>query len=93
MSKHDDKTKDQLLELVDDLEDDVERLELELLDAGSGSLSDYDDSDIRDEFHARGLGCDAEEVSAMFEAFYLGRDAKAIELAKRIAATHAGRWL
>jgi hypothetical protein len=93
MSKHEDKTREELLELIDDLEDDVERLELELLGADDDSLSDYSDADIRDEFNCRGLGADAEEVDAMFEAFYLGREAQAVEIARRIASTHAGRIL
>lgn len=91
-SKHEDKTKEQLLELVTVLEDKVDDLEIEIANLDT-SISAYDNSDIRDEFHARGLGVDHEEVMAMYEAFYLGKQDQAVEIAKRIACAETGRCL
>lgn len=92
VSEHEDKTKEQLLELVEDLESKVEDLEIELANIDE-SLGAYPDADIRDEFHSRGLGIDHEDAVAMYEAFYLGKNDLAIEIAKRIACAETGRLL
>lgn len=56
-------------------------------------IDQFDDSAIESEYRARGLGGGAEELSEMFEAFYLGRIDRAIELAKKIAQDATGRFL
>ena len=68
-------------------------------------LDDFDDEDIRDEYESRGLEdftpsfSDTSSVNVtsdieeMFYAFRLGREERAIELARKIAQDVTGRIL
>lgn len=69
-------------------------------------LSEFDDSDIEEEFERRGLVCDvepeveyevpfelAQSIQKMHEAFYLGKQDEAIRIAKEIASEQTGRML
>lgn len=61
----------------------------------SVDLDDFDDEDIKQEAKDRGLlnGEDDDEITEMFYAFKLGKDSRAIELAKKIAMDHTGKIL
>lgn len=60
-------------------------------------LSDFDDDDIEQEAIDRGFilseVVDDSDIVEMFYAFKLGRDDKALELAKKIAMDHTGNIL
>jgi hypothetical protein len=62
-------------------------------------LDDISDDDLIDELESRNLGrrfelnADENPITEMFYAFKLGRDDKAMEIAKKIAQDHTGRIL
>jgi len=59
-------------------------------------LEDIDTDDLREELLARNVDLpdgDANDVLEMFYAFKLGRNDRAMELAKKIAQDHTGRIL
>jgi hypothetical protein len=59
-------------------------------------LEDIDTDDLIEELKQRNVGVpdgNVEDVTEMFYAFKLGRNDKAIELAKKIAQDHVGRIL
>jgi len=62
-------------------------------------LEEVDDQDLIDELHSRSLGDrvnladTAEDITEMFYAFKLGRNERAIELARKVSQDHTGRIL
>lgn len=59
-------------------------------------LEDIDTDDLRDELLARNVGVpegSVDDVIEMFYAFKLGKNDRAMELAKKIAQDHTGRIL
>lgn len=57
-------------------------------------MSEFDDEDLLDELRSRGITYDAEsDISRMFEAFYIGDDEKAMQIAREVASSHTGRML
>jgi hypothetical protein len=59
-------------------------------------LSDFDDDDIAEEYESRGLGGEGavrDTIQEMFYAFKLGKEDRAIELARQIAQDAMGRIL
>ncbi len=61
-------------------------------------LSDIDTEDLIEELESRGLSSDGdtvfnEEIEEMFYAFKLGRNDRAMEIAKAIAQEHKGMIL
>lgn len=56
-------------------------------------IDEFDDDIIESEYRDRGLGGGAEELNEMFEAFYLGKTDRAIELAKKVCQDATGRFL
>lgn len=59
-------------------------------------MEDIDTDDLVEELKSRNVGVpegDVDDVTEMFYAFKLGRDDRAMELAKKIAQDHTGRIL
>jgi len=59
-------------------------------------LSEIDDDDLIEELKSRNIGLpegDVEDVTEMFYAFKLGKNERAMEIAKKIAQNHTGRIL
>jgi len=58
-------------------------------------ISEFDDDDILCELQDRGIvACDiADELTEMFYAFKLGKQDRAIEIAKQISSNHMGMIL
>lgn len=57
-------------------------------------LDDFDDDDIREEAEDRGLLVrGGDDIVAMYYAFYFGKTEQALELARKVASDHVGRFL
>lgn len=56
-------------------------------------LEDIDDDALRQICQARGLVESNDDISEMFDALKLGRNERALELARKIAQDHMGRIL
>lgn len=76
---------------TDDLIEEIENRGHEV--DNEPDIDQFDDGAIESEYRARGLGGGAEELSEMYEAFYLGKTDRAIELAKKVCQDATGRFL